>query len=219
MNAVHLLSAILAIQVEALSLGAPVASMAQETQEALCQHMEELADSVAPPAPPAAPEPPEAAPMSDWDPEPHDAVLDASRCRALLLEIVRRAAYDWVLYSGTRRPERMFARDAHTWLFEEEPGHPAWEARQRAGEPLLSFLSICEVMDLDPEMVRNRIRGMTVQDIMTAGRPAERRRPRHQPEGVEDHATPIELDFVSLDDPGFDSSYEAHFAVACLSGN
>lgn len=215
MNAVHLLSAVLAIQVEALSLGAPVAPMVQETQSALCHQMEELADSVAPPAPPPAPEPPQVVEVSEWDPEPHDAVMDASRCRALLLEVVRRAAYDWVLYSNTRRQERQFAQSAHIWLFEEEPGHPVWEARQRVGEPLLSFLSICELLDLDPETVRDRIRGMTTQDIMTAGRPAERRRPRHQRDGVEDHSAPIELDLVSLDDPGFDSSYEAHFAVAC----
>jgi hypothetical protein len=215
MNAVRLLSAVLAIQVEALGLGAPVAPLVQETQQALCWQMGELADSVAPPPPKEPPQAPEEAPPSAWDPEPHDAVMDASRCRALLLEVIRRAAYDWVLYNGTRRPERMHARDAHTWLFEEEPGHPAWEARQRAGEPLLSFLSICEVLDLDPETVRARIRSMTVQDIMTAGRPAERRRFRQTREGVEDHAAPVELDFVSLDDPSFDSSYEAHFAVAC----
>jgi hypothetical protein len=222
-NAIHILSAVLALEAQALALGAPVQHHIEATQAAICQHMETLADSVRPPPPPPpvpvdeedeeVAEERESLPASAWDPEPHDAFMDASRCRALLLEVIRRSAHDWVLYRNTRKPERIYAMEAHTWLFEEEPGHPWWELRQRDGEPFLSFLSVCETLDLDPETVRARVRSMTIRDIATAGRPAERRRPRKERPGVEDFESPLQLDVVSLDDPSFDSSYEAHFAV------
>lgn len=224
MHAIQVLSAVLAIQAQALSLGAHVEQQAERTQAVLYSYFERLPESVAPPPPEEPPAAPERAPLSAWDPEPHDLVLEASKCRALLLEVVRRAAHDWVLYRNTRKPERSYAADAHIWLFEEapatedKPAHPAWEKRQREGEPLLAFLTICELLDLDPEVVRRRIRRMTAKDIMTAGRPAEHRRSR-LPEGVEDYTSPGQLDVLSYDDPGFSSSYEAHFAVACLGGN
>lgn len=226
MHAIRVLSAVLAIQAQALALGADVQQQSNRTQAALCVHMEqlplELTIEVEEPPPPA----PELV-ESVWDPEPHDSVMEASKCRALLLEVIRRAAHDWVLYRNTRRPERAHAADAYVWLFEEgpavdgKPAHPNWVLRQSAKEPaerLLSFLTICEVMDLDPGVVRRRIRAMTSKDIMTAGRPAEHRRARKQ-EGVEDYSSPGQLDTISYDDPNFDSSYEAHFAVTPSYGN
>lgn len=225
MHAIRVLSAILAIQAQALSLGAPVQQEADRTQATLYSYLDRLPEELMPRAAPEEPsQPPEEAPQSAWDPEPHDVVLEASKCRALLLEVIRRAAHDWVLYRNTRKPERAYAADAHIWLFEEEPAkdgkpaHPAWEERRRAGEPLLAFVTVCELLDLDPEVVRERVRRMTAKDITTAGRPAEHRRSR-QPEGVEDFTSPGQLDIISLDDPSFESSYEAHFAVACLGGN
>jgi len=219
MHAIQVLSAILAIQTQALAMGVPVQQQTGRTQAALYAYMERLPSEVAPlPAPPPPPlskasVPPEEAPPSVWDPDPHEMVLEASKCRALLLEVIRRAAHDWVLYRSTRRPERAFAADAYTWLFEEEPGHPDWERRKTEGEPLLAFVTICELLDLDPKTVRDRVRKMTPKDIMTAGRPAEHRR-GGQVDGVEDYPSPEQLDLVSYDDPHFDSRYEAHFAVA-----
>jgi hypothetical protein len=141
--------------------------------------------------------------------------MAASRCRALLLEVIRRAAHDWVLYRNTRKPERAFARSAYIWLFQEEPGHPDWELRKKEGEPLMAFLTICECLDLDPEVVRRRVRQMNVKDIMAAGRPAETRKVKH--EGIEDYSTPsnVEVELISLE--SMDGSlYESHFALqAC----
>jgi hypothetical protein len=211
MQAVHILGAVLALQAQALGLGAHVEDHLERTQAALCAQVEGLVprEPPAPPPPAAAPQPTGEAVPSAWDPEPHDVVLEASKCRALLLEVIRRAAHDWVLYRSTRRPERAFALDAYVWLFEEEPGHPNWELRKREGEPMLAFLTICDLLDLEPETVRARVRGMTIRDIMTAGRPAERRR-APKSDGVEDYSSPRQLDVVSYDDPEVYST----FAVA-----
>lgn len=216
MQAVHILGAVLALQAQALGLGAHVEGHIERAQAALCAQVAGLVPQAELQDPPRAEEPPQApeeAPLSAWDPEPHDIVLEASKCRALLLEVIRRAAHDWVLYRSTRRPERAFALDAYVWLFEEEPGHPNWELRQREGEPMMAFLTICDLLDLEPETVRARVRGMTIRDIMTAGRPAERRR-APKADGVEDYSSPPQLDVVSYDDPDVYSTYESHFAVA-----
>lgn len=212
MQAVHVLSAVLALQAQALGLGASVEDHVERTQAALCAQMGEMVPGV-PPELEEAPQREEGAVPGHWDPEGHDVVMEASKCRALLLEVIRRSAHDWVLYRNTRRPERAFALDAYVWLFEEEPGHPNWELRQREGEPLMAFLTICELLDLDPDTVRRRVREMTIRDIMTAGRPAERRR-APKCEGVEDYSSPMQLDVVSYDDPDVYSRYESHFAVA-----
>lgn len=135
----------------------------------------------------------------------HDETKIASRYRALLLEVVRRAAHDYVLWRNSRRPEREFALTAHVWLFEEKPGHPDWELRKREGYPLLAFLNICDCLDLDPDALRARIRKMTVRDIKTAGRPAETRKLKQ--EGIEDYTAPAALDTYDVE------SYEEHFAL------
>jgi len=104
--------------------------------------------------------------------------LDFSNTRALLLEIVRRAAYDWVMYRGNRRIKlRAFAKDAYVWLFVEKPGHPDWIERGRAGWSAFSFLSICALLDLDPEEVRKHIRLLTPRRIQSMGRPPTVRHP------------------------------------------
>lgn len=130
---------------------------------------------------------------SAWDPEP---IYEASRCQAFLMEIIRRAAHDWVLYRQARKMElKALAEQAYIWLFEEEPGHPAWKDRERAlfriedevtKQPaievgtrrLTSFLSICEACGLDPETVRDRAREMTVEQVTRTGRRIERRNNR-----------------------------------------
>lgn len=102
---------------------------------------------------------------------------EALGCRVLLLEIIRRAAYDWVLYRGSKKLEqRKLARDAYVWLFVEAPGHADWQERERDGDSLFSFLNICLVLDLDPAEVRMHLRALTARDIKTVGRPPTRRR-------------------------------------------
>lgn len=152
---------------------------------------------------------------SPWDPEP---LYEASRCQALLMEIIRRAAHDWVLYRQHHRLElKMLADQAHTWLFEEEPGHPAWKDRERAlfkvtddrgqatievgSRRLTSFLSICEACGLDPEAVRDCARAMTVESIMHTGRHVERRksRPSSESMSIETHSVVVDIDIDSLD--------------------
>jgi len=107
----------------------------------------------------------------------NDRVLEGVNCRVLLLEIVRRAAYDWVLYRNSRRLEnRKLAHEAYTWLFVEAPGHPHWQQRKTDGYEAFSFISICETLGLDLEEVRARLRTITARDIQTLGRPPTRRR-------------------------------------------
>lgn len=151
-------------------------------------------------------------PVSAWDPPSTEDHIMASRCRALLLEIIRRAAHDWILYRMHDRLQlRQVAEDAYVWLFKEGPKHPWSRMRKSSGSTLTSFLSICELIDLDPKFVRDRVRGMTVQQIMTAGRPAERRRRRE--ETYVEHSTELNLDGLG-DSPEHDTSYESHFAIS-----
>jgi len=107
-----------------------------------------------------------------------DTTADVPGCKALLLEVIRRASHDWVLYrtSGVM-PKRKLAEDAYIWLFQEEPGHGAWAERTANRKDFTSFLSICELLDLDPEAVRKRVRTLTIQQVLSVGRPAEYRRP------------------------------------------
>lgn len=108
--------------------------------------------------------------------EPSQA-LESSACRALLLEIIRRASYDWVLYrTSSKLPNRLLADSAFHWLFVEEPVSATGELRQRNGKALTGFVNICDLLEIDPEKVRAKVRTMTTRDIMGAGRPAERRK-------------------------------------------
>jgi len=140
---------------------------------------------------------------SAWDPGPLDVVLEGSRCRALLLEIVKRAAHDWILYRLQADLElRQLADDAYIWLFEEGPGHKNWESRKGTEAELTSFLAICEATDLSPHKVRAAVRCMTPQGITRAGRPAEVRRPKkeQQLDGIEDYSLPDGLELVTLEE-------------------
>lgn len=103
--------------------------------------------------------------------------LDGTQVRALLLEVIRRAAHDWVLYRTSSRLEhRELAHDAYVWLFEEEAGHPWRRLREENGTELMSLESICEVIDIDIEVVRESVTRLTAKKIKTAGRPPERRK-------------------------------------------
>lgn len=150
----------------------------------------------------------------DAQAERHDP-HEASRCRALLLEVVRRAAHDWILYrTSTRLPLKQIAEEAFIWLFEEEPGHPWWTVRERGQSKLTSLLSICEQLELDPEYVRERIRKLTIQQIMLAGRPAERRTAQRDDTVCSEFTILKPVDIESLEEQdAYETSYEAQFAV------
>ena len=124
---------------------------------------------------------------SAWDPEPvvvippvrdEELILqEINGCKTLLLETIRRAAYDWVLYRTSRRmAQRVLAETAYRWLFTEKPGTPDWQERQREGKHITSFESICESLDLDADTVRKHIQRLTAKNVMSVGRPAEYRR-------------------------------------------
>jgi hypothetical protein len=141
---------------------------------------------------------------SDWDPEPVTrevlvavvrqvaeetdqeeplerdhalALQEINGSKALLLEVVRRASFDWILYRTSRRMAyRSLADQAYNWLFVECEGTPEWDERQRDGKWLTSFESICEALDLDSDTVRRHIRKLTPKHVTGAGRPSEGRR-------------------------------------------
>lgn len=159
---------------------------------------------------------------SAWDPEPVSVEIEASQCRALLLDIMRRAIHDWVLYRHhSRMALREIAQEAKIWLFDEKPGHPYWEVRHAEAEmQLTSFLGICDLLDVDPDFVRRRARSMTIQDIRTAGRPPERRRSQKDGTNYHEHAVTKDVNLSSIDrpEPGRSPNrYEAHFHVGTSS--
>jgi len=113
---------------------------------------------------------------SAWDPEELDVAAFAERARTLLIDVIRRASHDWVLYRTSRRmDQRDLAHEAYVWLFEEDEDHPWTALRKRGGTELTSFLSICEIIDVDPDFARAQIRKLTVRDVKMAGRPPDRR--------------------------------------------
>lgn len=133
-----------------------------------------------------------------------DPELEASNCRALLLEVIRRAAFDWVLYrTSSKLLNRQLADSAYVWLFSETQNSSMWSLRKRNCKELTGFLTVCSMLDLDPEQVRNRIRGMTERDIMGAGRPAERRKYKNGEEAVHGEDLPVfgvDVDTLPLHD-------------------
>ena len=113
--------------------------------------------------------------------DPELVIQEISGCKSLLLEIIRRAAYDWVLYrSSTRLLNKKIAEQAYSWLFLEGPDHPDWRERQREGKHITGFAVICESLELDVEVVRGHIRRLTPKNVMSVGRPAEYRRRESQ---------------------------------------
>ncbi len=161
-----------------------------------------------------APEPDEER-ESAWDPEPVEVQIEATRCRALLLTVVQRAMHDWVMYrTHSKKVLRELAEEAYIWLFEEKPGHPWWREREYNGHTITAFLAICELMEVDPDIIRHRAKRLTPHEIMNAGRPAERRRRPSEQSSYVEHAS--QVDIHSLDDgPNnyYGGSYEAQLSV------
>jgi hypothetical protein len=124
---------------------------------------------VHPPVRPKAPQTSTEAPI-DLDRLAHEAEASSKFFTA----IIRRAAFDWVLYRDSTRPaQKELADEAYEWLFVETPAHPSWRVRRFCRRETTSFLSICELLDLDPERVRAHVRCLTRQRVMSIGRPKE----------------------------------------------
>ena len=65
--------------------------------------------------------------------------------------VVRRAAVDWVLYKDHESTKhRKIGGDAGAWLFQEEDTNR-----------LSSFGCVCDILGLEQELLREKIRGMT----------------------------------------------------------
>jgi hypothetical protein len=169
--------------------------------------------------PSVPPEEPTVAVASCWDPAPLDEQLEASRCRAFLLEIVRRAVYDWVLYrQHSQLDMKEIAAHAYTWLFDEDEDHPWWKQRVQEGRTFTALISICDVLDLDPKVVRARAKSMDVRTILAAGRPPEvRRRRANEESDYQEHGVSGEIDVSGHGDDSGSSFYENHFAVATMT--
>lgn len=169
---------------------------------------------------------PEEEERSDWDPEPvsrspfvvrtpyEEEMLqqEIHGCKNLLLEMVRRAAYDWVLYRGSRRMlQKSLADQAYRWLFLEVPGTADWLERERVGKFGTSFIAVCESLDLEPDKVRGYIKQLTAKNVQSVGRPAEyhRRDVFSARSGDNDvYATPgILVEYDETDESGEDPSY------------
>jgi hypothetical protein len=161
---------------------------------------------------------------SAWEPS---SPQESSRCKALLLEVLRRAAHDWVLYrSHSKLVNREIAQDAYQWLFEEDEDHNCWKERSTAvfdlddGEvtgarSITSFLAICETLELDPEVVRTRVRQMDIQTIISAGRPAETRKVKTgEAMNLEECGLMIDVDVNAIPtDRAYETQYETYGSV------
>ena len=109
--------------------------------------------------------------------DPGQLAQEISGCKTLLLEIIRRAAYDWVLYRTSHKMvNRVLADSAYTWIFVEDADHPDSMERKLEGKDLTSFESICMHLDLEPRIVRSYIQKLQPKNVMSIGRPAEYRR-------------------------------------------
>jgi len=136
---------------------------------------------------------PEMQPLSR-DPGQRDQ--EVTGCKMLLLEIIRRAAYDWVLYRlSSRLVQKVLAEQAFTWIFVEAPEHRDWNERIMEGKELTSFSSICMHLDLQPEQVRAYVKRLQPRNVMSVGRPAEYRKN----EGFPSEAKTLGLSDRSLD--------------------
>ena len=158
---------------------------------------------------------------SAWEPP---SEREVGRCKALLLEVLRRAAHDWVLYRQHRKlDKRELARDAYVWLFEEDEHHPYRRDRLNAVFPgrtgrgarvLTSFQSVCENLDLDPETVRACIKKMDARSIIASGRPPQQRYPARDSEDLLESSVIIEVPYEDdRDSDNYVSQYESIGAV------
>jgi len=71
----------------------------------------------------------------------------------LWASVVRRAVVDWVLYKDHEKMKlRAMGREAETWLFSDDKS------------TMNSFMSVCNYLNLDPEVVRYKVRNLSEED-------------------------------------------------------
>jgi hypothetical protein len=74
--------------------------------------------------------------------------------RLLLASIIRRAAFDIVLYrNAPRLVDRLVGVGAYMWMFKSEHNH------------FTSFLNICELLNQDPEWIREETLKLKKSDV------------------------------------------------------
>lgn len=74
--------------------------------------------------------------------------------RLLLAAIIRRSAYDIALYKGSKRlSRRRLWREAHAWLMSDRDDY------------FTSFISICTLLDQDPQEIRRKALRLTRKDV------------------------------------------------------
>jgi len=141
--------------------------------------------------------------------DPALVLQEINGCKSLLLEIIRRAAYDWVLYrSSSRLLQHKLAEQAFTWLFKETEAHPDARERNDSGKQITSFEAICSALDLDPDAVRTHVRRLTPKNVMSVGRPAEYRRRESAPHAPEEASVVLGGRVLAAEWADVDDSYE-----------
>jgi hypothetical protein len=70
--------------------------------------------------------------------------------------VVRRAVVDWVLYrEHTAAKLRKLGQDADKWLFDDI---------DNSATEIASFLAVCDILDVDPGIIRERIKRLSEED-------------------------------------------------------
>ncbi len=70
--------------------------------------------------------------------------------------VVRRAVVDWVLYKEhTTTKLRKLGQDADKWIFED---------CDNSAKDLTSFLAVCDILGIEPSVIRGRIINLSEED-------------------------------------------------------
>ena len=78
--------------------------------------------------------------------------------RFFFYKLIYRAAYDWLLYRESEDLEkRQLAAEAYCWLFLGPEGP--------APGPGFYFIEVCEMLGLDPDLHRARLRELNVRQV------------------------------------------------------
>lgn len=74
----------------------------------------------------------------------------------LLAAVLRRSIVDWVLYrEHSSLKLRRLGKDAEAWLFRDS----------FLDSPINSFTSVCVALDLDPDVIRDKVRCLTEDEV------------------------------------------------------
>lgn len=88
-----------------------------------------------------------------------ETVEQISACNRLLLMVLRMAIIDLILWKDEKdQYKRNQSEDARFWFYHPGP-------REGKAPYLLSFPSLCEIMEVDAASLRARIMNMTVDDL------------------------------------------------------